>query len=99
MNDIYQVEEPEVEESPIVWPKENPLLKLNQAMENISATVNVAIRAIKVLTEAITKYMYEQYPNRRVVHLALHGKRARTRKKNMNRIIRDFKNEIKANGK
>ena len=55
MNDIYQVEEPEVEESPIVWPKENPLLKLNQAMENISATVNVAIRAIKVLTEAITK--------------------------------------------
>ena len=33
----------------------------------------------------------KNYPNRRVVHLALHGRTERIRKKNTNRILRDLK--------
>lgn len=32
-----------------------------------------------------------QYPNKRVVHLALHGKKSRTRKKNLHRIYKDLR--------
>lgn len=96
MNDLYELEEVETDE-PVLWPKENthPLTSLNKAMENLSVVVNVAIKAIKQMVTAVSDYVYKRYPNRRVVHLALHGKRARTRKKNRNRIMRDLKKEMK----
>ena len=42
--------------------------------------------AIEIAADALT-----QYPNKRVVHLALHGKKSRTRKKNLHRIYKDLR--------
>lgn len=75
--------------------KENPLVGLNDALKKISVTVEFAVKAIRQMATVMCEYVYEQYPNRRVVHLALHSKRARTRKKNRNRILRDLKREMK----
>lgn len=98
MNDIYELEKIEEDESPAVWPKENPhlgLAALSDAMKTLSVTVDVAIKAIQQLTKVTVEYVYGQYRNRRVVHLALRSKRPRTRKKNRNRIIRDMKKKMK----
>lgn len=39
--------------------------------------------------------LFNSYPNKRVIHLALHAKKRRTRKKNMRRIGRELKRELK----
>lgn len=42
--------------------------------------------ALEYAADALT-----QYQNKRVVHLALHGKKSRTRKKNLHRIYKDLR--------
>lgn len=37
-----------------------------------------------------TNMIFAAYPNKRVKHLTKHAKKARTRKKNINRIIKDI---------
>lgn len=67
----------------------------------ISATFPPLIKAIESLIPSIIAFfakeleiigerIIQEFPNKRVVHLALHGKKARTRKKNMNRIKKSF---------
>ena len=99
---LYQVEEEDNQERER-WaddnpcPRENPYVgiqKLSEAVKDIGVAATVAVRAIQKLMSVASKYAYKQYPNRRVVYLALYGKRARTRKKNRNRILRDFKREL-----
>lgn len=45
-----------------------------------------AIRNIINVAKNISNRIMHEYPNKRVVHLAYHGKKARTRKKNIRRI-------------
>ncbi len=46
---------------------------------------------------AYTSQLIKSYPNRRIAHLALCGKKARTRKKNINRIKKDRERVKRAN--
>lgn len=97
---IYEVEE-ELEEEPTPWPKENPYIKAAEEVtltgaispETATAFVELFVKPMaKVLAQMVQAIadVLRKYPNRRVVHLALHG-RPRTRKKNTKRIARYFK--------
>lgn len=88
-----------------VCPYENkdggsPFNKAGEAMQTLAETfqnvcrlieeampilMEFASRAVKICEKVIATY-----PNRRVVHLALHSKKERVRKKNMQRIIKDI---------
>ena len=66
-------------------------------IENIERII-VAVKDIVNWLFPIVKHAIEyaadalaQYPNKRVVHLALHGKKSRTRKKNLHRIYKDLR--------
>lgn len=64
------------------------LEKIAEAIKNIIDALmpiiaDIAERSIKLLK------MIETFPNKRVIHLATHGKR-RTRKKNINRILKYY---------
>lgn len=66
-----------------------------KAIEEVAELARKAIEwivdIIKAAAEVITKWwrtVIESYTNKRVVHLALHHKDLRVRKKNMNRIIK-----------
>lgn len=52
------------------------------------------VEELNRLWEAVLK----SYQNKRVVHLVFHGKTARIRKKNINRIVKYIKKELKRNG-
>lgn len=62
------------------------------ALVEVGAAVLSATAALARLTEAVRAYnertaaALENYPNKRVVHLAKHAKKKRVRKKNINRI-------------
>ena len=81
-------------------PLEEQLALLSEAFKPVVKAIESLIPAIKaVATVALIfgKKIMQEYPNKRVLHLALHGKR-RTRKKNMKRITKYF-NEVADNGK
>lgn len=69
--------------------KENPYGYYKAARANGKST-SILVDNIMKLIAAMWEFMFDHYPNRRVVHLAIYGKRARTRKKNRNRILRYF---------
>ena len=61
----------------------------SEALRKLAATAEAAWSAFKRIVETI-KDMVDNYPNRRVVYLAAHGK-PKTRKKNVKRIVRYYK--------
>ena len=60
-------------------------------IETIVELLPLYIGAIRDLSERTLTL----YPNKRVLHLAKHGKKARTRKKNINRIKKHFEREAR----
>lgn len=63
------------------------ITKLTHALATaITPIVNVLIPIMKNFAD-LTRIGLEKFPNRRVVHLALHAKKPRTRKKNQKRIL------------
>ena len=65
-----------------------------EAIEKVAELVKEAVKwivsAIKAIAEVIAdlwRTVVENYHNKRVIHLALHSKDLRVRKKNRNRII------------
>jgi vacuolar-type H+-ATPase subunit H len=62
----------------------------------IKIIVDVIKDAAKIITEVWRKVI-ENYTNKRVVHLALHHKDCRVRKKNTNRIMKWLRRFIKCN--
>lgn len=66
--------------------------KLVAAFGMVSRLVENLVPICKELAKsvaAICRKIIAAYPNKRVVHLAFHGKKKRTRKKNMHRILKD----------
>ena len=62
----------------------------------VSAVVEVMIPTIKNLCKTINRLwdaVLHTYPNKRVVYLAFHGKKERTRKKNRARIAKWFEEQ------
>lgn len=67
---------------------------LAPALVNVAAAAGEMARqlapAVKVFSETLKdtfEIILEQYPNKRVLYLAKHAKKARVRKKNINRIV------------
>lgn len=72
---------------------ENLRVAFSTLAETVTAVINNIGPLFSQLTGAIAQII-DAYPNKRVIHLAKHGKR-RTRKKNINRIIKYFEREAK----
>lgn len=79
---VLEVKSPE-EQLALISATFTPFLK---AIESLIPTITAVAKALAKIGERIM----QEFPNKRVVHLALHGKKARTRKKNMNRIKKEF---------
>lgn len=87
----YVLDEEQVVYEDPMWPKENPFLKVGDSLKSVAAAAELASEAIIEAARAIGGFIattLEDCPNRRVVHLALHGKKKRTRKKNLRRACR-----------
>lgn len=73
-----------------------------EAIEKVAELVREAVKcivnAIKALAEVIAELwraFIENYPNKRVIHLDIHSKDLRVRKKNRNRIMKWLRRYIK----
>lgn len=89
------------------WIDENPKFKekydamtdeerkqLSEAAEKVESIINATLQIVKRAVEALNEFL-DEYPNKRVMRLALHSKKKRTRKKNMNRIKKDMERYIR----
>lgn len=68
--------------------------KTNENYERIIVAVKDIVDWLLPIVKRALEYAADalaQYPNKRVVHLALHGKKSRTRKKNLHRIHKDLR--------
>lgn len=68
--------------------------KTNENYERIIVAVKDIVDWLFPIVKHAIEYAADalvQYPNKRVVHLALHGKKSRTRKKNLHRIYKDLR--------
>ena len=66
---------------------------LKPVIEAVTKTVSSAFEQIRPVMKALMggfTYYCKYYGNRRVVHLALHAKKARVRNKNRNRLFNDY---------
>lgn len=70
--------------------------KMLKGFEALANETHRLIDEFKRLSEQLEPFnlFFNSYPNKRVIHLAKHGK-WRTRKKNINRITKDFEREAK----
>lgn len=75
---------------------ENPFLKPNSAFAELSFVVLDAVKVFEQLKKQLLDITYkviEICPDRRVVHLAGHGRTWRTRKKNVRRAFKILEKE------
>lgn len=94
---VYELETVEEFDPGEEWPKENPYLKTVFSEEltfSIKMVGQAAQRALDALL-GVTKAVLELCPDKRVVHLAKHARKERTRKKNRHRAYRLMMKEAK----
>lgn len=82
----YEVGEVGEPEPQIEWPKDNPFISLGNLGE-FSGTLRVSKDALAFICGS-TDWVFDNCSDRRVVHLFKHGKKYRTRKKNLHRAFR-----------
>lgn len=61
--------------------------EITLALQKLANALCEVWEAIKNVLTRVINVLINSYPNRRVIHLAKHGKNARVRKKNIKRII------------
>lgn len=71
--------------------------QLTEAVKTIEDIWFSLISTIREVAEQAIKLCISLYPNKRVVHLAVRSKKARVRKKNMNRILKDIQRYCREN--
>lgn len=74
-----------------VIPAEEQLALLSEAIKPVVKAIESILPAITEVARIVGKIgreFMQKYPNKRLVHLALHSKKGRTRKKNRRRIIK-----------
>lgn len=90
---IYTLDDAtEIEPTTEEWLKDNPFLPLENSFAELTCAVRVAADAMAHIL-GITRTVLAMCPDRRVAHLALHGKKRRTRKKNLHRAFRILEKE------
>lgn len=90
LGNVYELETVESTYDMEPWPKENPFLKAMYTAE-ITCSLKMTAQSIQKLIDAmlgVTKAVLELCPDKRVVHLAKHARKERTRKKNRRRAYR-----------
>lgn len=96
MTDLSEKALENVFKNPVVKEAVNTFVK--SLCDVIVPLVETALNAINPLTEALIKayaIMLDSNPKaKRVTHLALHSKKKRIRKKNLNRLQRDVAKKI-----
>ena len=65
---------------------EEDLQRMKEALDAVAEQIKVVVDAISGWWDSILKC----FGNKRVVHLAFHAKKKRTRKKNRNRLLKEF---------
>ena len=102
---LYETD-PEPEAEPEQWPKENPYTKpaldilcnfepLVKGLQEVVATFEKLVETLMPILKAVDdvmKKIIDLYPDKRVIYLATHGKE-RTRKKNINRILKWYERQ------
>lgn len=63
--------------------------EVNNMIQTMAEIIKQIEPALKALMGGFTYYC-KHYGNKRVVHLALHAKKARVRNKNRNRLFNDY---------
>ena len=69
---------------------------VKEAIEALGETIKSFMTGLTDFANALSEtcsniqHQIQSYPNRRVVHLALYGRTERIRKKNLNRIFKNF---------
>lgn len=77
------------------WAEDNPTLaRINSAFAEVGFIAKICTDAFAALV-GITSTVMDACPNRRVVHLAKHATKRRTRKKNLHRAFRLLEKEAK----
>lgn len=74
---------------------------VEELAEAIAKVVDWMVEFVKTAAKAISEWcitVLKNYPNKRVVHLALHHKDLRVRKKNRNRIVEWLRRYIRCRG-
>lgn len=104
---LYEIEGVDLAEAePEQWPKENPYTKpvldilcdfepLVKGLQEVASLLETLMEKIKpILNEVfdLVKKAIDLYPDKRVIYLATHGK-GRTRKKNINRILKWYERQ------
>lgn len=89
LGNVYELEEEDIapEEQ---WPKVNPFITAPH-MAELTCSLKMTAQSIQKLIDAmlgVTKAVLELCPDKRVVHLAKHARKERTRKKNRRRAYR-----------
>lgn len=80
---------------------EEDLQRMKEALdvvaEQIKVVVDAVVQVVKQITDNLCKTfsgwwdsILKCFENKRVVHLAFHAKKKRTRKKNRNRLLKEF---------
>ena len=69
---------------------------INALMETLSEFSVKVIDFVKAFCQAHSEMqqIIQSYPNKKVKHLAVYGRTERIRKKNTNRILREFENKV-----
>lgn len=92
LGNVFTIE-PEEEAEMEPWPKENPF---TSASRELTLSIKLNKQEVDKLIDALvgfSKAVLELCPNKRVVHLAKHGRKWRTRKKNRRRAYRILEKE------
>lgn len=92
---LYEIDDTEETQDSIVWPKINPAL--SKAFMKAAEAVSAVTEAIKLMAHTFREVakdaqdVIKDPKNRRIVHLAQHAKKERTRKKNFHRLSKLLK--------
>ena len=73
---------------------------IEEVAEFVRKAIDYIVDIVKALAEVVCRVwraLIENYQNKRVVHLALHHKDFRVRKRNRNRIIKWLRRYMKCN--
>ena len=98
--EVYELETVETFDPGEEWPKENPYIQrgltgtMTCCIKMVGQAAQRAQRAVYALL-GITEAVLELCPDKRVVHLAKHARKERTRKKNRRRAYRLMMKEAK----
>ena len=92
---IYKPFFEELSNTPVILISDEQKARISNAFDRLGEAFKSLGQCIRIaaynINEFYMKILINSYPDKKIVHLALHSKKARVRKKNRNRILRNLK--------